>query len=617
MSTVLGGLIGALGVATIASFSPNGALSTLGTITASLLAIGYFAVTAGVFWTLRSRPDLAREFRMLALCLCIFGIVSGTSYLVEAMTIWYPIEGVHVATLAATTVAMAALLWYVKSILPKFVWMPPMQQLARANSRLRREAAAHEVTLRELESVSRDLEHRVEERTRELSLVKAAFETALRGAAVYVFSQDRDLRYTWVHSPRAGEAGLELLGRTDAEILPVTERDAVIAVKRSVLETGVAQDCEVSYAMPEGRVLFAVRVEPLFGPNRAIEGITSAAVDLTRIRSLEGEQRRLTGELAAILQRYQIALRGSNVTVFTQDRDLTYTSISNPMFGLDVEQVLGRTDDEVLPEESRASIVALKRSILETGQPEDSEVSVREEASLRWYDFHIEPLRGVTGETIGIVCAAVDITGRKESEAQLRLLMRELTHRSKNLLAVIQAMARQTGGEAPSIEAFLDQFGLRLQALATSHDLLIQEGWHGASLYDLVKSQMGHHLDAKSAQVTMEGPAILLRPEAAQNLGLALHELATNAAKYGALSVATGKVSITWRSVSSGESEAVEIIWLESGGPQVVEPTRSGFGLLVIKRNLARALEATVDLTFAPEGVRCRVLMPASQLVAR
>jgi two-component sensor histidine kinase len=129
---------------------------------------------------------------------------------------------------------------------------------------------------------------------------------------------------------------------------------------------------------------------------------------------------------------------------------------------------------------------------------------------------------------------------------------------------------------------------------------------------------MGHHLDAKSPQVILEGPAILLRPEAAQNLGLALHELATNAAKYGALSVAaTGKVSITWRKVPSGEGEAVEMIWLESGGPRVAEPTRSGFGLLVIKRNLARALDATVDLTFAPEGVRCRVLMPASQLVAR
>src|SRR5262249_36604175 len=148
--------------------------------------------------------------------------------------------------------------------------------------------------LRKLEALSRDLENRVAERTRELGLIKAAFETALRSAEVYVFSQDRDLRYTRVHSPHGGETSLEVLGRTDEDVLPSTERDAVMALKRNVLATGVAQDCEVSYALPEGRVLFALHVEPVFGPGGAIEGITSAAVSLTRIRVLEREQRRLS-----------------------------------------------------------------------------------------------------------------------------------------------------------------------------------------------------------------------------------------------------------------------------------------------------------------------------------
>jgi PAS domain S-box-containing protein len=289
-------------------------------------------------------------------------------------------------------------------------------------------------------------------------------------------------------------------------------------------------------------------------------------------------------------------------------------SISNSMFGLDVERILNRTDEDVIPADSSAAIIALKRRVVETGQSEDCEVSVRENEQLRWYDLHIEALRDVTGDVMGIVCASVDVTTRKESEAQLRLLMRELTHRSKNLLAVIQAMARQTGREAPSVTEFLDQFGLRLQALATSHDLLIQESWYGASLYDLVKSQLSHHIDASHSQVKLEGPMILLRPEAAQNLGLALHELATNAAKYGALSVETGKVSVAWRKVAAATGEAVEVVWAESGGPDVEEPSRTGFGVLVIKRNLTRALDADVDLTFAREGVQCRVLIPSSQL---
>ncbi|MBO0755171.1 MAG: PAS domain-containing protein, partial [Bradyrhizobiaceae bacterium] len=242
--------------------------------------------------------------------------------------------------------------------------------------------------------------------------------------------------------------------------------------------------------MPEGRVLFALHVEPLFGADKSVKGIISAAIDLTRVRALESEQRRLSGELAAVLQRYQIALRGSNVTVFTQDRELRYTSTSSPMFERKVEEIIGAADKDILPPESRDPIISLKERILETGQSEDAEVSTRDSAGVNWYDLHIEPLRDVTGDIIGLTGAAVDITGRKEGEAQLRLLMRELTHRSKNLLAVIQAMANQTARSAVSVDAFVEQFSARLQALATSHDLLVQESWYGASLYDLVRSQM-------------------------------------------------------------------------------------------------------------------------------
>jgi PAS domain S-box-containing protein len=286
------------------------------------------------------------------------------------------------------------------------------------------------------------------------------------------------------------------------------------------------------------------------------------------------------------------------------------------VFGLTPDEIKGRTDADILPAESRDAIVALKRRILETGQPEDAEVSIRDGANVHWHDLHIEPLRDVTGDIIGLTCAAVDVTGRKEGEAQLRLLMREVTHRSKNLLAVIQAMARQTARGTLSVDAFLDQFSARLQALATSHDLLVQESWYGASLYELVRSQIGHHLDQRGSQVSMDGPPVLLRPEAAQNLGLALHELATNAAKYGALSVPKGKVSITWCKVQKQNGRGVEITWTEVDGPQVEEPQRRGFGTLVIKRNLSRALDADVDLSFPSEGVRCVISIPETHLTA-
>jgi PAS domain S-box-containing protein len=614
MGAILGWLTATDGAPLVKCLNWSGDLIALNALSRVLLAIGYFIVPILVLWSTRRSAGFLREHRFLVGLFCIFCVASATSHAVDVVVLWRPLFHLQGLAITATAVLAAILLAFLWPLFPALMRMPSAAELAQANAHLRREAASHESTLRELESAGRELENRVAERTRELGLIKAGFETALRGAEVYVFSQDQDLRYTWAYSPRGNQSELEMLGRTDEEILPSTERDAVISVKRKVLETGVAQDCEISYAMPEGRVLFALHVEPLFGADKAVKGIISAAIDLTRVRALESEQRRLSGELAAVLQRYEIALRGSNVTVFTQDRELRYISASSPMFGCKVDEIIGVTDDDILPLESRDPIVSLKERILETGQSEDAEVSIRANAHVHWYDLHIEPLREVTGDIIGLTGAAVDITGRMEGEAQLRLLMRELTHRSKNLLAVIQAMANQTARSAVSVDTFVEQFSARLQALATSHDLLVQESWYGASLYDLVRSQMGHHLDVRESQVSMEGPAVLLRPEAAQNLGLALHELATNAAKYGARSVPKGRISITWRKVETQTGTGIEIVWIELGGPRVDEPQRRGFGTDVIKRNLSRALDADVDLSFPAGGVRCVILIPAPHL---
>jgi PAS domain S-box-containing protein len=443
----------------------------------------------------------------------------------------------------------------------------------------------------------------------------ARFETALRSANVYIFSQDRDLRYTWVYSPRGEQDAAEMLGRADEEILPAPEREAIIAAKRHVLETGNPADCEMSYPRPSGGVLFALHIEPTFGADQTIDGILCTAIDISRLRLLESEQHRLTEQLGSALQRYETALRGSNVTVFTQDRSMRYTSISNPLFGRTLEEIIGHTDEDVLPEKSRGAVVGLKRETLVSGQAKDSEVSIDEGNRVRWYDLHLEPLRDGLGTIIGLTCAAVDITERKEGEAHLRLLLRELTHRSKNLLAVIQAMARQTARHTGSVEAFLEQFGARLHALATSHDLLVQESWYGAALPELVRSHLGTYLDRPNPQVGIEGPNMTLKPEAAQSLGLALHELAGNAAKYGALSTPEGRVSIAWRRMPAQEGHGVEILWDESGGPAVVQPRRRGFGTMVIERNLARTLDAEVDLSFGADGVRCRIVIPVTQLL--
>jgi PAS domain S-box-containing protein len=342
-----------------------------------------------------------------------------------------------------------------------------------------------------------------------------------------------------------------------------------------------------------------------------------------KLAGLQTERRRLQEQLEAqsrelnLLRarfaRYETALRGSQVIVYTQDRDLRYTSISNPMLGRAVEDILGRSDEEILPPESAADIVALKREALASGQAKSMEMALASGAGARWHDLHIEPLRNDAGATVGLICTSVDVTERKEGEAQLRLLLRELTHRSKNLLAVIQAMARQSAQHADSIDVFLNQFSSRLQALAASHDLLVRGSWTGASLRELVHAQLAGHLELRDDQITLDGPDVELKPEAAQNLGLALHELASNAAQFGALSVPDGRLSIGWSRPGAGDAIALD--WREQSGPKVKPPRKRGFGSMVIERNLTRALEAQVDLTFEPGGVRCHIVIPASQIV--
>src|SRR6516225_1251771 len=320
--------------------------------------------------------------------------------------------------------------------------------------------------------------------------------------------------------------------------------------------------------------------------------------------------------LRARFARYETALRGSQVTVYTQDRDLRYTSISNPMLGRNIEDILGRTDAEILSPEAGAAMIALKRAVLASGEPKRTEVPLEDAPGIRWHDLHIEPLRNEAGHVVGLTCASVDVTERKEGEAHLRLLLRELTHRSKNLLAVIQAMARQTARHAGSIDSFLTQFGARLQALAASHDLLVRESWYGASLSELIRSQLAGYLDGTANQVSVEGPTISLKPEAAQNLGLALHELAVNAAKFGALSVPSGRVSVTWSQRDKGDDHAVELDWREQLGPKVKVRRRKGFGSMVIERNLTRALDAEVNLNFDPGGLHCHIVIPANQILS-
>jgi two-component sensor histidine kinase len=322
-----------------------------------------------------------------------------------------------------------------------------------------------------------------------------------------------------------------------------------------------------------------------------------------------------TKELAEAKQRFEIALRGSPISVFSQDKDLRFTWAHNEPSGLSLDQLKGKTDADVLPAEAAETIMAAKRKAMATGDSQQLETNFELFGRKRSFYLLIEPLRDDQNTILGTTSVAVDLSERKANEDQLRLLLRELTHRCKNLLAVIHAIARQTASRTRSVEDFLDRFSARLVAIGCSHDLLIADDWHGASLRMLVEQQLGEHADRFGEQIAIEGEDVMLKPEAVQNLGLALHELATNAQKYGSLSEPDGKVSIRWQFCE--EASKLKLTWQETGGPPVRPPERSGFGRAMIETVVSRALEGDVNLSFPPKGVRCVIVIPSDQVTSR
>ena len=209
---------------------------------------------------------------------------------------------------------------------------------------------------------------------------------------------------------------------------------------------------------------------------------------------------------------------------------------------------------------------------------------------------------------------SLDATDRKRAEERKALLLDELNHRVKNTLATVQSIAMQTQRNAKTPAAFGEDLTARIAALARAHDLLTQASWDGTSLGEVVGQTLalyaaGAHGDRR---ITAAGPPISLNPNAAVTLNMAFHELATNAAKYDALSVQGGRVEVEWRIDRGTEPPAVEIVWSETGGPAVQRPTRRGFGSRLIERGLPGELGGGVRLEYLPEGVRCRMRLPVS-----
>lgn len=211
---------------------------------------------------------------------------------------------------------------------------------------------------------------------------------------------------------------------------------------------------------------------------------------------------------------------------------------------------------------------------------------------------------------------SAEVAVRKRHEEHVDFVMHELSHRSKNLLSVVQSMANQIARRTDSYETFLAGFGTRLGAFAKTHDLLVQDSWRGADISDLVQVQLLPFHNPGEASIVVEGAELKLKPKAAEQIGMALHELGTNAAKYGALSTAAGSVRIEWDIESHGMYRRLRFSWKETGGPRIKETQRQGFGRLMITRLVPATLEGTASLEFEPDGIRWVLMAPSTSVLA-
>lgn len=209
---------------------------------------------------------------------------------------------------------------------------------------------------------------------------------------------------------------------------------------------------------------------------------------------------------------------------------------------------------------------------------------------------------------VSALLVAIDVTERRETEERRLLVTQEVAHRSKNLLALVQAVARQAA--LPADEAFVDRLDARIMALSVNQDVLLLGEQGDVDLETLIRRQLGPFEGLLDARIRLAGPAIRLGEAAAQTLGLAIHELATNAGKYGSLSAREGRIDVAWRC----EDEALWLSWTESGGPPVVPPSRKGFGRMVVERMVRQSLEAEVQLLYAPEGLVWAIRCPLARL---
>ncbi|MBY0381893.1 MAG: PAS domain-containing protein [Xanthobacteraceae bacterium] len=412
-----------------------------------------------------------------------------------------------------------------------------------------------------------------------------------------------DCRYLQINQRLTEICGISIeghLGRTVRDCVPALA-DSVEAIVSSIMATGqpvVGIEVKGQRTDQLEERSWLTYWHPLHGPNGNILGINVAAEEVT-------ERKRVEAALQASEKQFHTLADSIPQLVWMAEADGKIFWFNGHWY-----DYTGKRPGDVESHDWQALLAPSSlhegkyrwAQSLRAGSALEMEILLRgKDGEYRPFLTRVVPLRDASGKIYRWIGTHIDISEQRRREEHIRFVIEELSHRTKNLLSVVMAVANQTAQTACDVKQYQARFSDRLRALAHCHDLLVRDSWHGASFEDLLTGQLKPFREGNADRVTISGPPVVLSPDAVQNLGLAIHELATNASKYGALSVPDGKVLVTWK---QGEGdEKLSLRWEESGGPPVVPSSRKGFGHIVISEIVPRALGGKGVINCAPTGL--------------
>jgi two-component system CheB/CheR fusion protein len=349
---------------------------------------------------------------------------------------------------------------------------------------------------------------------------------------------------------------------------------------------------------------FLLRIRPYRTVDNVIDGAVITFVDISD-RKREEEQR---SRLAAIVDSSNDAIIGHSFAgVIT-----SWNPGAEKLFGYTAAEVVGKPLALLIPDDRVDEVPQTLERVRRGDRVEQFETErVGKDGELICVALAIAPIRGKDGEVIAASTIARDVTEVKRAETHRNLLVGELDHRVKNMLALVSSLASQTLRATHSSKDFVLSFQGRLKAMSHFQALLTQSNWRSVPLRDIVLGTLSPYQNSKNQNIVVGGDDVLLTPKATLALSMAVHELATNAAKFGSLSKRDGRVEATWViSEAAGINPRIKFEWIESGGPPVVSPSHHGFGSRLIEQTVAYEIDGTVDRQFLGEGVRCTIEFP-------